>query len=75
MRRLWEAWKRFGKRVADLQVRALLIFFYYFIFSLFALAIRWISDPLGIKPDAPKGWLPKNQDQEGAAMQAATRQF
>ena len=75
MRRLWELWKRFGKRLADIQVRGLLIFFYFFVFSLFALAIRWWSDPLAIKPGAPKGWLPKTQDNESAGMQAATRQF
>lgn len=75
MRRLWEAWKRFGKRLADIQVRGLLIFFYFFLFSLFAVAIRWWSDPLAIKPGTPKGWLPKKQDRESTELQVATRQF
>jgi len=75
MRRLLEAWKRFGKRLADVQVRGLLIFFYFFIFSPFALAISWWSDPLAIKPGAPRGWLSKKQDRESAELQVATRQF
>lgn len=75
MRRLWEAWKRLGKRLADIQVRGLLVVFYFFIFSPFALAIRWWSDPLAIKAGAPRGWLPKKKSPEAAKLQAATRQF
>ncbi len=75
MHRLWTAWKRLGKRLADIQVRGLLIFFYFFVFSPFALVIRWWSDPLAIKSAAPKGWRLKTQNRESAEIQEAMRQF
>jgi len=37
-RRLWEGWKRVGKRVADVQSRLLLSIFYFAVLAPFALA-------------------------------------
>jgi hypothetical protein len=60
LRRVWEAWKRFGKKVGDLQARALLTIFYFVILAPFALAVR-AADPLGIR-HASTGWRPRPVD-------------
>lgn len=74
VRGLWEAWKRLGRRIADIQVRGILIFFYFVPLAPFALAVRWTSDPLGIKAERPHGWqLMINR--ESASIDEARRQF
>ena len=45
--RVWQGWKRFARKAADLQARFLLGIFYFLIFGPFALAIRLGWDPLG----------------------------
>ena len=72
--RLWELWKRVGKRIGDFQARVLLSFFYYIVFSTFAIAVRWVSDPLAIKDGAPKGWQ-LTRGEEASPTERATRQF
>ena len=74
MRSLWEWWKRFGRRMGDIQARVLLFFFYFVILAPFALAVRWWSDPLAIKSSAVWGWRPKGGS-EGTLLERATRQF
>jgi len=49
MRKLWTQWKHFGHRMGSFQSRVLLSFFFFIIVSPFALAVKWFSDPLGIK--------------------------
>jgi hypothetical protein len=73
-RRLWEWWKRVGKRIGDLQARALLMLFYFVILAPFALAVRWAGDPLAIKAGSPKGWRPGSAHQ-GSSMERAAAQF
>jgi hypothetical protein len=55
-RRLWEGWKRFGKKAGDFQCRLLLSVFYFAVMSPFALGVRLGADPLAIKPRTSKGW-------------------
>ena len=74
LRALWEAWKRLGRRLADYQVRGLLIVFYFLILAPFALAVRWKSDPLGIKGTHDPGWESTPAKQIGP-MDEARRQF
>jgi hypothetical protein len=74
LRSLWEFWKHLARKIANLQARVLLIIFYFVFFCPFALAVRWGSDPLGIKRRAPHGWLPRSPGQ-GTRMEAAKRQF
>jgi hypothetical protein len=74
MRRLWEAWKRFGKRVADIQARILLMFFYYVVLCPFALLVRLGSDPLAIKSKNMGGWRIREKKNEDL-MERAARQF
>lgn len=71
--RLWAAWKRVAKKVGEFQARVLLAVFYFVLVWPFALAVRWGSDPLEIKPHTPKGWHPKVE--RGDPMGRAQRQF
>ena len=74
IRRLWEGWKRVGKKIGDFQARVLLSVFYYVAFSPFALVVRWVSDPLAIKAATPKGWQVRGEG-KGSTTERATRQF
>ncbi len=71
---LWKWWQGVGKKIGDIQARALLILFYFVLLGPFALVIRWGSDPLAIKAGAPRGWRLKAEG-EGPPMERATRQF
>ena len=74
MRRLWEGWKRFGKRVADVQARILLTFFYFVFLCPFALLVRWGSDPLTIKRSNTGGWRTRGNVNDDL-MERAAKQF
>ena len=73
LRTLWQAWTRVARRIGDLQARLLLTVFYYAVLGPFALALRWRSDPLGIKPGAQRGWHPRSEP-AGTPMERARRQ-
>jgi hypothetical protein len=75
VRGLWEAWKRLGRRIADIQVRAILTLFYFVIFAPFALAVRWGTDPLAIKAKRSRGWQSMSVREAGPVMDEARRQF
>ncbi|NDD30738.1 MAG: hypothetical protein EB084_20960 [Proteobacteria bacterium] len=55
---LWERWKIIAARAATFQARVLLTVFYYTVVPLFALAVRALSDPLGLSPDKGGRWTP-----------------
>src|SRR5262249_37750725 len=55
LRRLWQGWKRFGRKMGDFQARIFLTIFYFVILAPFALVMR-LADPLGLKK--PGGWHP-----------------
>ena len=71
---LWEAWKRFARRVADFQARLILTFFYYFFFAPFAMIVRWFSDPLEIKGQRVPGWHARGKP-EDSSLDRAMRQY
>jgi hypothetical protein len=71
LRRLWEGWKRFGRKMGDFQARLLLTVFYFVILGPFALGIRFKADPLGLRRGG--GWLPVTR--EGDPLERARRQF
>lgn len=72
-RNLWEGWTRIASKIGNFQARILLMLFYVTVFSIFALAVRWTSDPLAIKPGGPRGWRPKGSDKTD--LESARRQF
>jgi hypothetical protein len=57
LRRVWQVWKRVGKKVGDFQARVLLTVFYFVILAPFGLAMR-AADPLGLR-HAGAGWRPR----------------
>ena len=57
-----------------MQARVLLSVFYFVLVWPFALAVKWVSDPLAIKPGAQCGWRPKAGG-AGEALERARRQF
>ena len=73
-KRAWHAWKRFGKRMADVQARILLTLFYFIVVPPFGLAVRWFADPLAIKPGHKAGWVARGTHTE-SALTRARRQF
>jgi hypothetical protein len=74
VRRAWGAWMRVARRIGDLQVRLLLMAFYFVVLAPFALVVRWGSDPLSIKPGTPRGWGVAPRP-EGSPRRWAARQF
>jgi hypothetical protein len=72
LRRLWEGWKRFGRKMGDFQARLLLTVFYFVILAPFALVIRFNADPLGLKR-SDGGWQPVTRT--GDPLERARRQF
>ena len=73
-RRLWDGWKRIGRKIGDFQARALLTLVYVTFLAPFALAVRWTSDPLALKPRTPRGWRPRAADGDDRVARAR-RQF
>lgn len=71
---LLERWKRFSRRLGDLQARVILSVFYFLIFGPFALILRLASDPLSLKSGTAKGWLSKSKI-EGTPLERAAKQF
>ena len=74
LKSLWEAWKRVARKIGNFQARVLLFVFYSLILAPFALAVRWGSDPLTLKPGSPRGWRARPEPQ-GPARQQARSQF
>jgi hypothetical protein len=71
-RKLWEGWKRIGRRVGDIQARVLLTIIYALLVLPFGLAVRFFSDPLRIK-HLPVRWLGRSD--EPATMKWAHKQW
>ena len=55
-RRLWQGWKRIGRKIGDFQARILLTILYAVFVLPFGLAVRVFGDPLRIRKP-PSQWL------------------
>jgi hypothetical protein len=71
--RLWQGWKRFGKKLADVQARLLLTLVYFTIVLPFGYAVRLLADPLAIKAGHRAGWTERAPD-TGTPLARAGRQ-
>ena len=72
LRRLWNGWKRFGRKIGDFQARVLLTFFYFVVLAPFAIGLRCLADPLRLKQ--PGGWHGVTPP-PGTAIDRARQQF
>jgi hypothetical protein len=62
LKRLWEGWKRIGRKIGDFQARVLLTVFYAVLILPFGLAVRIFADPLRIRK-LPTQWLDHPDEQ------------
>lgn len=60
-RRLWEWWKRFAERVAEVQAQLLLTAFYFLVVLPFAFLARALADPLALARErgSASRWVPR----------------
>jgi len=62
LRRIWEDWKGFSRRMGGFQSRILLSFFFFLVVSPFAVAVKLSSDPLRIRyRSSASHWLQKKE--------------
>ena len=69
LRQFWKVWKRLGQLISDLVARVVLTVFYFTLFLPFGLLIRFLGDPLAIKPGNQARWVDRKADEltiEGA---------
>lgn len=71
--RLAAAWRRVARRVGDFQARLLLTIVYFLVVAPFAVAVRWLTDPLAIKARSPRGWRARPPD-AASPLEGARRQ-
>ena len=71
LRRLWEGWKRVGRKIGDFQARVLLTFFYFVVLAPFAIGMRLFADPLRLKHGGWHGVTPP----AGTPIERARQQF
>jgi hypothetical protein len=57
LRKGWQIWKRIGQFIGDQIGRLVLTVFYFTLFMPFALGVRFLGDPLAIRPDSRAKWL------------------
>jgi hypothetical protein len=62
LKRLWEGWKRVGRKIGDFQARVLLTALYAVVILPFGLAVRAFSDPLHIRK-LPSQWSDRPDQQ------------
>lgn len=74
LRKLWQAWKRFGQFVGDVLARVVLTLFYFTVFLPFGLSVTLLSDPLRVRrPGNPHLWL--SRQTRDRSIDGARRQF
>ncbi len=62
IKKLWQSWKNFSKRMGSFQSRIMLSLFFFIFVTPFALGVKIFSDPLKIKHQSSKShWLPKKE--------------
>ncbi len=56
---LWQAWKRFARRLADFQGRVLLTLFYVVLLVPGGFVLRLVADPLRRRRPPTSNWTPR----------------
>ena len=57
LRKIWQAWKRIGQFIGDMLGRVVLTVFYFTLFMPFALGVRFLGDPLAMRPSSHVKWV------------------
>jgi len=74
IKKLWQIWNNFSKRMGNFQSRIILSFFFFIFVSPVALAVKMFSDPLNIKHQTTKShWLSKKEIKTD--LEQSRRQF
>lgn len=74
LRKIWQAWKRFGQFLGDVLARVVLSLFYFTVFVPFGLGVTLLSDPLRVRrPGSPPLWLSRRTGDQ--SVNEARRQF
>lgn len=74
LHKLWTNWKAIVVQLGNLWARVVFTVFYFLIVTPFALTVRLLSDPLGVKRrDDISFWHPKTLPQP--TLEEARRQF
>jgi hypothetical protein len=73
LRRFWKVWKHFGELISNLVGRIILTIFYFTIFLPFGLLIRFLGDPLAIKPGKGAQWV--NREVDDQTMESARKPY
>jgi hypothetical protein len=71
---VWAWWKKIARVIGDFNARVILTIFYFIFLAPFALAVRFLSDPLAIKNKSAPSWGTKSEAEE-TLMEKAGRQF
>ncbi len=69
---IWKKWQAFGRFIGDLVGRLVMTVFYFTIALPFGLAVRFLSDPLNLKPGKPC-WEPR--ESESPTLEDARRLY
>jgi len=57
LRKIWEAWKRFGQFMGDMIGRLVLTIFYFTLFVPFGLGVRFFGDPMAMRVSGRSKWV------------------
>ena len=68
---LWQAWKRFARRMGNYQSRLLMALLYFTLLLPFGLGVRLLSDPLQIKRRSASNWQAKQLPVKPTLQEAA----
>ena len=75
LRKLWRGWLRFGQFLGDILARVVLTLFYFTVFVPFGLGVTLLSDPLQVRKEGTRTWLPREVQDDQASLANAARQF
>ena len=72
LKKIWQAWKRFGQFLGDILARIVLTLFYFTLFLPFGIGVTFFSDPLHTRGKTTS-WLLRND--EPPSLDGARRGF
>jgi hypothetical protein len=74
IKRIWEGWKAFTRRIGNYQSRLLLALFYIPVVIPFGIIVRSFQDPLQMKNNMVKSrWVPRSKTDHG--LESIQKQF